>query len=218
MICKKVSSQGQIKLLYRFPSRWWGNMSFHEIIWDCLVDDLSQISPLQIWLGCLLAVMILANGIIALILWSKYGRMISERFMKPATNRSLEEFKKEAMHLRVPIQHSPRIWIAEWISSWSWSRNNESSNTPFFRKLVNWVWFNVGEMLQTLTMLLYIAIEDLQQQQVIGFVDVVDLAVAVITCKNEKQSLPRFGGLLFHEYFRYRQHTIIDKNVQDQLE
>ena len=46
-------------------------------------QDFMMRFPLQMWLGCSLAAMILMNGIIALALWSKYGKMISERFMKP---------------------------------------------------------------------------------------------------------------------------------------
>lgn len=41
--------------------------------------------------------------------WRQHGQRISERFDKTASNRSLEEFKKEAHLLKLPQEHSPRI-------------------------------------------------------------------------------------------------------------
>lgn len=41
--------------------------------------------------------------------WRQHGQRISERFVKAASNRSLEEFKKEAHLLKLPQEHSPRI-------------------------------------------------------------------------------------------------------------
>lgn len=56
-----------------------------------------------------LLVILVVNVTLILYAWNKHGQRISERFVKAASNKSLEEFKKEATLLRLPQEHSPRI-------------------------------------------------------------------------------------------------------------
>ncbi|KAG8179716.1 hypothetical protein JTE90_006621 [Oedothorax gibbosus] len=49
------------------------------------------------------------NLVFILIVWKKFGEKITERFMKPASSKSLEELKREATELKLPKEHTPRI-------------------------------------------------------------------------------------------------------------
>lgn len=82
---------------------WWEEFILTQI------DGLLHPCELQVWVAHLIILIILFNLVLIMWAWNKYGRLISERFMVPATNRSLEEFKKEAALLKLPLQHSPRI-------------------------------------------------------------------------------------------------------------
>ncbi|GIX70182.1 uncharacterized protein CEXT_57111 [Caerostris extrusa] len=49
------------------------------------------------------------NLVFIWISWGKYGDKITERFMKPASSKSLEDLKREATELKLPKEHTPRI-------------------------------------------------------------------------------------------------------------
>ncbi|XP_017773529.1 PREDICTED: uncharacterized protein LOC108560478 isoform X2 [Nicrophorus vespilloides] len=41
--------------------------------------------------------------------WRVFGKNICERFMKPATSKTIEELKASVSRLKLPKEHSPRI-------------------------------------------------------------------------------------------------------------
>lgn len=41
--------------------------------------------------------------------WRKYGRIITDRFIRPSTAKEIEELKLSVARLKLPKEHSPRI-------------------------------------------------------------------------------------------------------------
>ncbi|GBN08618.1 hypothetical protein AVEN_103455-1 [Araneus ventricosus] len=54
-------------------------------------------------------IILCVNLVFIWISWGKYGDKITERFMKPASSKSLEDLKREATELKLPKEHTPRI-------------------------------------------------------------------------------------------------------------
>lgn len=44
-----------------------------------------------------------------IFVWRKYGSRITERFMRPGSNRIVDDLRTEATDLKLPKEHTPRI-------------------------------------------------------------------------------------------------------------
>lgn len=76
---------------------------------EWLSSSLAEANEFQLKILKVLLVVLFINVALILYAWKQHGQRISERFMKAASNKSLEEFKKEATLLKLPKEHTPRI-------------------------------------------------------------------------------------------------------------
>lgn len=82
---------------------------FTDLLYECLIVPFINIDEFEWKLLRSLLIILLINLVFITIAWNKYGNKISERFMKPAASKILEDLKKEATELKLPKEHTPRI-------------------------------------------------------------------------------------------------------------
>ncbi|GFT02885.1 uncharacterized protein TNCV_1846871 [Trichonephila clavipes] len=73
------------------------------------VSTVNTIDDFQLQILRISFTILCINLILIWISWGKYGDKITERFMKPASSKSLEDLKREATELKLPKEHTPRI-------------------------------------------------------------------------------------------------------------
>lgn len=78
-------------------------------IFDVTVSTLTSVDEFQIKILRVLIIILCMNLLLIWLSWKKYGERITERFMKAASSKSLEELKREATDLKLPKEHTPRI-------------------------------------------------------------------------------------------------------------
>lgn len=78
-------------------------------IFDVAYTTVTSIDEFQIKILRVLIIVLFINLLFIWISWGKYGEKITERFMKPASSKSLEDLKREATELKLPKEHTPRI-------------------------------------------------------------------------------------------------------------
>lgn len=52
---------------------------------------------------------LILNLFLIFVAWKYYGRDIHERFIKPTSNREIEELRASVSKLKLPKEHTPRI-------------------------------------------------------------------------------------------------------------
>lgn len=78
-------------------------------IFDVTLSTVNAIDEFQIQILRVLIIILCINLLFIWISWGQYGDKITERFMKPASSKSLEDLKREATELKLPKEHTPRI-------------------------------------------------------------------------------------------------------------
>jgi small-conductance mechanosensitive channel len=76
---------------------------------DITFSTIYAIDEFQIKILRALIIILCINLLFIWISWGYYGEKITERFMKPASSKSLEDLKREATELKLPKEHTPRI-------------------------------------------------------------------------------------------------------------
>lgn len=88
-------------------SRWKENIinHFHE----ATTTAKPLFSDFQLILLQTLIVLLFINLILILFYWRKYGKVITDRFIRPSTLKEIEELKLSVARLKLPKDFSPRI-------------------------------------------------------------------------------------------------------------
>ncbi|XP_037949747.1 uncharacterized protein LOC119680824 [Teleopsis dalmanni] len=80
--------------IYNFSSGWKSPIEF---------------TPLQFILLKLVLLLIFSTALLIAYSWHIYGRVITEKFVRPSTLKEIEELKRSVANLKLPKEHSPRI-------------------------------------------------------------------------------------------------------------
>lgn len=68
-----------------------------------------EFSALQFTLLKVLLVLLLGTAGLIAYSWRVYGKVITEKFVRPSTLKEIEELKLSVAKLKLPKEHSPRI-------------------------------------------------------------------------------------------------------------
>lgn len=68
-----------------------------------------EFSPLQWTLFKVLALLLVFTTILIGYFWKVYGKVITDKFVRPSTLKEIEELKLSVAKLKLPKEHSPRI-------------------------------------------------------------------------------------------------------------
>lgn len=68
-----------------------------------------EFSALQLTLLKVLLVLLLGTAGLIAYSWRVYGKVITEKFVRPSTLKEIEELKLSVAKLKLPKEHSPRI-------------------------------------------------------------------------------------------------------------
>ncbi|XP_030555253.1 uncharacterized protein LOC115758624 [Drosophila novamexicana] len=68
-----------------------------------------EFTALQATLLKVLLALLLGTGVLIAWSWGVYGRVITEKFVRPSTLKEIEELKLSVAKLKLPKEHSPRI-------------------------------------------------------------------------------------------------------------
>ncbi|KAL5288826.1 hypothetical protein ACFFRR_009183 [Megaselia abdita] len=82
--------------------------SFPSLNFDSVLID-NFATNLQITLLKVIFLLLLTSIVLSGICWRKYGEVITEKFIKPSTQKEIEELKLSVAKLKLPKEHSPRI-------------------------------------------------------------------------------------------------------------
>uniref|UniRef100_A0A1B0ACF0 Uncharacterized protein n=1 Tax=Glossina pallidipes TaxID=7398 RepID=A0A1B0ACF0_GLOPL len=94
---------------------------FLEVFWKTIKQihqELSQstswespieFTDLQRTLFKVLFILLLFTGALIAYSWQVYGKVITEKFVRPSTLKEIEELKLSVAKLKLPKEHSPRI-------------------------------------------------------------------------------------------------------------
>lgn len=86
-------------------------VSIHQEFSETTSDWRSPIefSALQLTLLKVLLVLLLGTAGLIAYSWRVYGKVITEKFVRPSTLKEIEELKLSVAKLKLPKEHSPRI-------------------------------------------------------------------------------------------------------------
>ncbi|CAD7013736.1 uncharacterized protein LOC101452104 [Ceratitis capitata] len=68
-----------------------------------------EFTPLQVTLLKVLLLLLLGTAGLIAYSWRVYGKVITEKFVRPSTLKEIEELKLSVAKLKLPKEHSPRI-------------------------------------------------------------------------------------------------------------
>ncbi|XP_075165049.1 uncharacterized protein LOC142237574 [Haematobia irritans] len=68
-----------------------------------------EFSPLQRTLLNVLLILLIFTIVLIGYSWKIYGKVITEKFVRPSTLKEIEELKSSVDKLKLPKEHSPRI-------------------------------------------------------------------------------------------------------------
>ncbi|XP_065360882.1 uncharacterized protein LOC135954615 [Calliphora vicina] len=68
-----------------------------------------QFTSLQWTLFKLLCILLLLTSLLIGYSWKVYGKVITDKFVRPSTLKEIEELKLSVAKLKLPKEHSPRI-------------------------------------------------------------------------------------------------------------
>ncbi|XP_037820191.1 uncharacterized protein LOC119609461 [Lucilia sericata] len=68
-----------------------------------------QFTSLQWTLFKLLCILLLLTSLLICYSWRVYGKVITDKFVRPSTLKEIEELKLSVAKLKLPKEHSPRI-------------------------------------------------------------------------------------------------------------
>ncbi|XP_023177820.1 uncharacterized protein LOC111604134 [Drosophila hydei] len=89
-------------------------LSYSELInfaadWHWQWQSPVEFTALQATLLKVLLILLLGTGVLIAWAWGVYGRVITEKFVRPSTLKEIEELKLSVAKLKLPKEHSPRI-------------------------------------------------------------------------------------------------------------
>lgn len=78
-------------------------------LWLEAVGSPLEFTEFQLHIGKTFLIILCVNLLLIGFYWRKYGRIITDRFIRPSTAKEIEELKLSVARLKLPKEHSPRI-------------------------------------------------------------------------------------------------------------
>lgn len=78
-------------------------------LWLESVGSPLEFTEFQQQIGKTFLIILGVNLLLIGFYWRKYGRIITDRFIRPSTAKEIEELKLSVARLKLPKEHSPRI-------------------------------------------------------------------------------------------------------------
>lgn len=88
---------------------WSSLIKISDVFYDYAYETFLEVDEFQWKLLKYLLGLLSINFVCIWFAWNVYGNRITERFMKPAASKLLEDLKREATELKLPKEHTPRI-------------------------------------------------------------------------------------------------------------
>lgn len=83
-----------------------------DIVGQCIkaLGSPLEFTDFQVHIGKTFLIILFVNLVLIGFYWKKYGSIITDRFIRPSTAKEIEELKLSVARLKLPKEHSPRIW------------------------------------------------------------------------------------------------------------
>lgn len=87
---------------------WCAISNTVQVLLDSVGSPL-ELTEFQQQIGKTFLIILGVNLLLIGFYWRKYGRIITDRFIRPSTAKEIEELKLSVARLKLPKEHSPRI-------------------------------------------------------------------------------------------------------------